>query len=98
MGTAELGRPILQALHKEPDFEIASIVTQPDKPKGRHLEVQPTPIKQVALDAGLPVLQPERARNPEFIEAVKKAAPDLIIVVAYGQILPQALLDIPRFG
>ena len=98
MGTAELGVPILQALQKQPDWEVVAVVSQPDRPRGRNLEVQPTPIKQAAMAAGLPVLQPERARNPEFIEALKKLAPELIVVVAYGQILPQSILDVPRFG
>lgn len=98
MGTAELACPILQALHRLPNAQIAAVVTQPDRPKGRHLEVQPTPVKQAALALALPVLQPERARNADFIAELKQIGPDLIVVVAYGQILPQALLDVPRFG
>jgi methionyl-tRNA formyltransferase len=98
MGTAELACPILSSLLAQQDFEIAAVVTQPDRPKGRHLEIQFPPVKQVALGAKLPILQPERARNTQFIDALKQLHPDLIVVVAYGQILPVAILDIPRFG
>src|SRR5258706_7610619 len=98
MGTAEIACPILRALHTAPDFEIAAVATQPDRPKGRHLELQVSPVKQEAQSRGLAVLQPERARNPEFIEALKQLRPDVIVVVAYGQILPQPILDVPRFG
>src|SRR5437899_2202375 len=98
MGTAELACSILRALHSQQDFEIVGVVTQPDRPQGRKLEVQPSPVKQVALSAGLPVLQPDRARDPDFLERLKELAPDLVVVVAYGQILAQALLDLPRFG
>ena len=98
MGTAELACPILQALRGQVDFEIAAVVTQPDRPQGRNLEVQGSAVKKLAASAGLPVLQPERARDPEFLERLKQLNPDLVVVVAYGQILPQALLDSPRFG
>jgi methionyl-tRNA formyltransferase len=98
MGTAELACPILKALCREPDFQVEAIVTQPDRPRGRNLELQPSPVKAAALSEGLSVLQPERARNAEFIAKLSELQPDLIVVVAYGQILPQALLEIPRFG
>ena len=98
MGTAELAGPILRALNAQPDFEIIAVVTQPDRPQGRNLAVQGSPVKQVAVSAGLPVLQPERARDPELLERLKQLKSDLVVVVAYGQILPQALLDLPRFG
>jgi len=98
MGTAELASPILRALHSQPDFAVATVVTQPDRPKGRHLETQPPPLKQAAVSAGLPVLQPERARNADFVDALRQIHPDLIVVVAYGQILPPSILEIPQFG
>lgn len=98
MGTAELSCASLHALTEHSGFQIRAVVTQPDRPKGRDLKQQPSPVKSDALRAGLPVLQPQRARAPEFIEQVRELAPDLIVVVAYGQILPQALLDVPRFG
>src|SRR5258705_12083440 len=96
MGTAELACPILRALHSQLDFEIITVVTQPDRPQGRKLEVQGSAAKQVALSAGLPVLQPERARDPEFLGQLKELKPDPVGVVAYGQILPQALLELRR--
>src|SRR5438309_2053669 len=98
IGTAELACPILRALHSQADFEIAAVVTPPDRPQGRNLEVQGSAVKRVALSAGLPVLQPERARDAQFLYELGKLQPDLVVVVAYGQILPQALLDLPRFG
>ena len=68
MGTAELACPILRALCSETDFEIVAVVTQPDRPQGRHLEVQGSAVKQLASSSGLPVLQPERARDAAFLE------------------------------
>lgn len=98
MGTAELSCDSLRALTRNPAFQVLAVVTQPDRPKGRDLKLQPSPVKVEAIRAGLPLLQPERARAPEFIEQVRALAPDLIVVAAYGQILPQLLLDVPRFG
>jgi methionyl-tRNA formyltransferase len=82
----------------EKNFDIVAVVTQPDQPKGRDLKLQPSAVKELALRTNLPVLQPERARNEMFIDQVRQFTPDLIIVAAYGQILPQALLDVPRFA
>ncbi len=98
MGTAELACESLQALVREPDFSVAAVVTQPDRPKGRDLKLHPSPVKAAALQQNLPVLQPERARNPDFINQLRQLQPDLIVVVAYGQILPREILDLPRFG
>lgn len=98
MGTAELSCDSLRALAQDPQVQLVAAVTQPDRPKGRELKLQASPVKAAALERSLQVLQPERARAPEFIEQVRGLAPDLIVVAAYGQILPQALLDIPRFG
>jgi methionyl-tRNA formyltransferase len=98
MGTAELSRPILEALLKHQEFEVVAVVTQPDKPKGRDLKLQPSPVKETALKSGLPVLQPEKARDAQFVEELRGLHPDLIAVAAYGQILPQSILDLPRFG
>jgi methionyl-tRNA formyltransferase len=98
MGTAELAGASLKALAREQSFHVIAVVSQPDKPRGRDLRLQPTPVKQVATDAGLPVLQPDRARNADFIGQLRGLQPDLIVVAAYGQILPQAILDLPRFG
>ncbi len=98
MGTAALACPSLQALCREKTFEVAAVVTQPDRPKGRDLKLTPSPVKELALVEGLPVLQPERARDEGFIRALSGYRPDLIVVAAYGQILPSAILDLPRFG
>ena len=98
LGTAELSCASLQALAGNPQFQIAAVVTQPDRPKGRELKPQPSPVKSLALRLGLPVLQPERARDEKFIAGLRALQPDLIIVVAYGQILPPAILDLPRHG
>jgi methionyl-tRNA formyltransferase len=98
MGTAELACPTLELLVADEAYRISGVVTQPDKPKGRDLKLQPTPVKKVALERNLPVFQPERARAPEFVGTLRELTPDLIVVVAYGQILPQTILDVPRFG
>jgi methionyl-tRNA formyltransferase len=98
MGTPDLAAVSLQALLHAPEFEIVAIVTQPDHPKGRGLKLQPTPVKEIALQKKLPVLQPDRARDEQFIQSLRALAPDLIAVTAYGQILPQSILDLPRFG
>jgi methionyl-tRNA formyltransferase len=98
MGTAELASASLRALVASSRFQIAAVVSQPDRPKGRDLKPQPPPVKQAALELGLSVLQPERARHPDFIEQLRRLAPDLIVVAAYGQILPQSILDLPRHG
>jgi methionyl-tRNA formyltransferase len=98
MGTAELSCDSLRALIESPQFQVVAVVTQPDRPKGRALKLQPSPVKELALQASLPVLQPERARDEAFLDALRALQPDLIVVVAYGQILPQTILDLPRFG
>ncbi len=98
MGTADLACSSLRSLLAWPGCQVVAVVSQPDKPKGRDLQLVATPVKQVAEAAGVPVLQPARARLPEFLDQLRLLAPDLIIVAAYGQILPQALLDVPRLG
>jgi methionyl-tRNA formyltransferase len=98
MGTADLACASLQALCREKSFRVVTAVSRPDKPKGRDLKVQVTPVKAVALSESVPVLQPARARDPDFIEELRKLRPDLIVVAAYGQILPQAILDLPHHG
>ncbi len=97
MGTPHFAVPSLQILidHSE---SIVSVVTQPDRPVGRGQKVKLPPIKEIALAHSLPVLQPEKVRDRVFIENLKALSPDLIIVVAFGQILPRSILDIPRFG
>jgi len=98
MGTAELACRPLDALFAKPEFKIVAVVTQPDRPRGRDLRLQPSPVKARAIEHKLPVLQPDRARDPAFIAELQRLAPELIVVVAYGQILPQSILDLPQHG
>ena len=98
MGTAELACSSLRALVQHPDLKLLAVVTQPDRPRGRDLKLQPSPVKALALDLHLPVLQPERARHEDFIHELRRLGPDLIAVAAYGQILPPTILELPRFG
>lgn len=98
MGTAELSCASLEKLAREPKYEIAAVVTQPDKPGGRELKLQPPPVKVLAQKLALPVLQPLKAREENFISELRAIGPDLIVVAAYGHILPPAILDLPRFG
>jgi methionyl-tRNA formyltransferase len=98
MGTAELSCASLEKLTGDKTVQIAAVVTQPDKPKGRELKLTPSPVKVLAEKSNLPVLQPLKARDELFIDELRDLKPDLIVVVAYGQILPPAILDLPRFG
>jgi len=98
MGSADLSVPSLAALLAAPACNVVAAVTQPDRPKGRHLKLTPSPVKVAALKAGLPVLQPERARDEAFGRDLASFSPDLIVVAAYGQILPRAILDLPAHG
>jgi methionyl-tRNA formyltransferase len=98
MGTAALAAAVLETLLQSSNVHIIAVVSQPDKPKGRDLKLQPTPVKEVALKHGLTVMQPSKARNPDFIDQLRPMSLDMIVVAAYGQILPQALLDLPRLG
>jgi methionyl-tRNA formyltransferase len=98
MGTAELAGPCLEAVAKVPGHEVVVVVTQPDRPKGRDLKPAPPPVKVVAERLGLSLQQPLKIREPAVIDALRAAQPDLIIVVAYGQILPKSVLEIPRLG
>src|ERR1017187_7734250 len=98
MGTAELACPCLEAVAKLSDQQVVAVVTQPDRPKGRDLKPAPPPVKVVAERLGLPVQQPLKIREPAAIEALRATQPDLIVVVAYGQILPKSVLEIPHLG
>lgn len=98
MGTAELSCASLDRLAGEPQIKITAVVTQPDKRRGRDLNLQAPPVKVLAQKLRLPVLQPPKARDEIFISTLRAAKPDLIVVIAYGHILPQAILDLPRFG
>ncbi len=97
LGTAEFARPSLEALLASP-HEVMGVVTQPDRPRGRGQKWIPSPVKSIALKANLPVYQPEKVRDPGFLETLGSLRPELMVVVAYGQILSAALLAIPRRG
>jgi len=98
IGTAEFGIPCLEALLGASECQVAGVVTQPDRPAGRRHELTPSPIKTLAMKHHLPVFQPEKIRAPNALVEIRGLAPDLIVVVAYGQILPKDLLVMPRLG
>src|SRR5688500_16692225 len=97
MGTAPFAVPCLNAA-AEAGHEILTVVTQPDRPRGRGMALQPSAVKVSALERSFTVLQPEKASAREFIEELRELAPEAIVVVAYGQILRQRVLDIPPLG
>lgn len=98
MGTPDFAEESLKSL-VEAKYNILAVVTNPDKPQGRGMKLVASPVKQYAVEKGIPVYQPEKVRNnSEFIDEIKKLNPDVICVVAYGKILPQELLDIPKLG
>jgi len=97
MGTPEIAATVLKSVLAS-KHEVVAVVTQTDKPKGRGHEMAFPPVKEVALAAGIPVLQPQRARDEAFIEELKSYQPDIILVAAYGKLLPKAVLDMPKFG
>ncbi|WP_341677195.1 methionyl-tRNA formyltransferase [Niveibacterium sp. SC-1] len=96
-GTPDFAASALQAI-LDAGFDVPLILTQPDRPGGRGMQLQPSPVKQVALHHGLRVEQPEKLRTEEQQAALREVAPDVLVVAAYGLILPQAVLDLPRFG
>ena len=95
MGTPEFALPTLKALHHS-SHSIQAVITQADKPKGRGQKIFVSPVKQYALDSNLPILQPKTVNDTTFIESIKKNRPDIIVVVAFGQILNENFLKIPR--
>lgn len=97
MGTPDFAVDTLEAIVKA-GHEVALVVTQPDKAKGRGKKVCYTPVKEKALEHDLPVAQPEKVREEDFVEKLRAIAPDVIVVVAFGQILPESILNIPKYG
>jgi methionyl-tRNA formyltransferase len=97
MGTPEFAVPSLDMLISE-GYDVAAAVTQPDKPKGRGNKLTPPPVKEFAQKYGIMVLQPQKVKTAEFADEIRRLEPDLIVTVAYGKILPKAVLDIPSFG
>ena len=98
MGTPDFSVPVLQGLIESPEHQVTAVVTQPDKPRGRSGKLVFTPVKETAVAAGIPVYTPERVKDPAFIEELKRIPCDVIVVVAFGQILPREVLDYPRYG
>ncbi len=97
-GTPEFAVPTLRRLASEPEFRVEAVVTQPDRSRGRGLEVAPSPAKEVALEAGLYVYQPEKIKSDSAYDFFKRIVPDAVVIIAYGQIIPPRLIEIPRFG
>jgi methionyl-tRNA formyltransferase len=97
MGTPDFAVPTLRMLIDRGE-NVVAVVTQPDRPKGRGQQLQAPPVKTLALSHGIPVLQPLKVRTAEPVQEIRALAPDLIVVIAFGQILPKELLDIPRYG
>ena len=97
MGTPLFAIPSLEAI-VDGGYDLIGVVTQPDRPKGRGKRLAAPPVKEWALERDIPVYQPEKVREPEFVETVRKLSPDLIVTAAFGQILPKTILDIPPLG
>ncbi|WP_027189141.1 methionyl-tRNA formyltransferase [Paucidesulfovibrio longus] len=96
MGTPDFAAEVLRHLAAWPGCELVGVYTQPDRPCGRGRHCQPSPVKTLALELGAPIFQPENFKNPEAVEELRALRPDVLVVAAYGLILPQAVLDVPR--
>lgn len=97
MGTPDIAATCLKKILAE-GFEVVGVYTQPDRPKGRGMKLVASPVKEIALAAGIPVFQPENFRQEETVEQLRALKPDVCAVVAYGRILPQKVLDVPAYG
>jgi methionyl-tRNA formyltransferase len=97
-GTPEFAVPSLRALLADPQFEVLSVVTQPDRPRGRGKKTAGSPVKDVALEAGIAVYQPEKIKSELSLDYFKRIAPDVVVIIAYGQIISPPLIAIPRLG
>lgn len=97
MGTPDIAATCLKRILAD-GYHVVGAYTQPDRPKGRGMKLTASPVKEVALEAGIPVFQPENFREEETVEALRALKPDICAVVAYGRILPQKVLDVPTFG
>ena len=95
-GTPEFAVPSLRRLAERPEFSVEAIITQPDRPRGRGQHVSSSPVKEAALEMGLHVYQPETIKSESAQEFLKRVAPDAVVIIAYGQIIPARLLTIPR--
>ena len=98
-GTPDIAAKTLQTIVNDNRYEVVGVVSQPDKPFGRKRIITPTPVKQVALDNSTPIFQPEKIRkNEEFLDNLRALNADVFLVIAYGKIVPKAILDIPKHG
>jgi methionyl-tRNA formyltransferase len=97
-GTPAFAVPALRRLLADPYFEVAGVVTQPDRPRGRGKKTSGSPVKDAALEAGVAVYQPEKIKSASSFDYFKRVAPDVVVIIAYGQIIPAALIAIPRLG
>lgn len=97
-GTPQFAVPALEHLLAQQDFTVIGVITQPDRPRGRGMEISASPVKQITAAAGLKILQPEKIRAPEVEESLRSLQPDVVVIIAYGQIIPARLLTIPKYG
>ena len=97
-GTPAFALPTLHHLLRQSDFRIEGVVTQPDRPRGRGNAVASSPVKEAAIAARIPVYQPQKIRAEESLEYFQRLAPDVVVIIAYGQIIPQRLIELPRLG
>jgi methionyl-tRNA formyltransferase len=97
-GTPGFALPALRHLITQTDFRLEGVITQPDRPRGRGQQVSSSPVKDAALEAGIPVYQPEKIRSESAHDYFKRVAPDVVVIIAYGQIIPASLIAIPRLG
>ena len=97
MGTPDIAATCLKKILAD-GFDVVGVYTQPDRPKGRHMKLVASPVKEVAAAAGIPVFQPEHFREEETVTELRELKPDICAVVAYGRILPQKVLDVPPLG
>ena len=97
-GTPAFAVPSLRALLADSYFQVAAVVTQPDRPRGRGKKTASSPVKDAALEAGVPVYQPEKIKSESSLDYFRRLAPDVVVIIAYGQIIPASLIAIPRLG
>lgn len=98
MGTPDFAVGTLQALIDARQYHVQAVFSQPDKPKGRGKSLQMPPVKETAVKAGIPVYQPVKIREPKWLEVLRELNPDVIVVVAFGQLIPKEILDLPKYG
>src|SRR6266571_6942910 len=98
IGTGEIGVPTLRGLHESAEHKLVGVVTGADKPVGRDQRIEPPPIKKALAGVEMPILQPARIKDQQSAEHIRALSPDVIVVMAYGQILPCAVLELPRIA